>query len=73
MKTIWSHGIIVGEAKDGLGAGARAMPRAFTEREREVIRSRLRAAARDTFRAHGLRRTNVEELARAAGISKSAF
>lgn len=49
------------------------MPRAFTEREREVIRARLRAAARDAFRAHGLRRTNVEELARAAGISKGAF
>lgn len=49
------------------------MPRAFSEREREVIGARLRAAARDAFRAHGLRRTNVEELARAAGISKGAF
>ena len=49
------------------------MPRAFSEREREVIGERLRAAARDAFRAQGVRRTSVEELARAAGISKGAF
>jgi AcrR family transcriptional regulator len=49
------------------------MPRAFSERERGVIRERLRAAGRDAFRAQGLRRTSVEELARAAGISKGAF
>ena len=49
------------------------MPRAFSEREREVIGERLRAAAREAFRAQGVRRTSVEELARAAGISKGAF
>ena len=49
------------------------MPRAFSDREREVIGERLRAAARDAFRAQGVRRTSVEELARAAGISKGAF
>ncbi len=49
------------------------MPRAFSERERGVIQERLRAAGRDAFRAQGLRRTSVEELARAAGISKGAF
>ncbi len=49
------------------------MPRAFSERERELIQERLRAAGRDAFRAQGLRRTSVEELARAAGISKGAF
>ena len=49
------------------------MPRAFSERERGVIQERLRAAGREAFRAQGLRRTSVEELARAAGISKGAF
>ena len=49
------------------------MPRAFSERERGVIQERLRAAGRDAFRAQGLRRTSVEELVRAAGISKGAF
>ncbi len=49
------------------------MPRAFSERERELIQERLRAAARDALRAQGVRRTSVEELARAAGISKGAF
>jgi AcrR family transcriptional regulator len=49
------------------------MPRAFSERERDTIRDLLQGAAREAFRSQGLRRTNVEELARSAGISKGAF
>jgi AcrR family transcriptional regulator len=49
------------------------MPRAFSERERDTIRGQLQAAAREAFRAHGVRRTNVDDLARSAGISKGAF
>src|SRR3954467_6175134 len=49
------------------------MPRAFSERERDAIREQLQGAAREAFRTQGLRRTNVEDLARSAGISKGAF
>jgi len=52
---------------------ARWVPRAFTVEESEAIRSRLKAAAADAFARRGLRRTPVEELARAAVISKGAF
>ncbi|MEZ5407024.1 MAG: TetR/AcrR family transcriptional regulator [Acidimicrobiales bacterium] len=48
-------------------------PRAFTADETDRIRDRLHAAARTSFAAHGLRRTTVDDLARAAGISKGAF
>ena len=49
------------------------MPRAFTEPESVRIRARLAEAARATFAQRGLRGTTVDELARAAGISKGAF
>ena len=49
------------------------MPRAFTEPESVRIRARLAEAARVTFAQRGLRGTTVDELARAAGISKGAF
>ena len=49
------------------------MPRAFSEREKEVIRGRLREHGQRLFSRHGLVKTNVEELAAAAGISKGAF
>jgi AcrR family transcriptional regulator len=49
------------------------MPRAFSERERELIRQKLRAAGRDAFAAYGLKRTAVDDLVRAAGISKGAY
>lgn len=49
------------------------MPRAFTQREKELIGARLLAEGEKQFAAHGLRKTNVEELAQAAGISKGAF
>jgi AcrR family transcriptional regulator len=49
------------------------VPRAFSERERDLIRQRLRAAGRQAFADFGLRRTAVDDLVRAAGISKGAF
>jgi AcrR family transcriptional regulator len=49
------------------------MPKAFTEHEKDVIRQQLLQNGYRLFSAHGLRKTNVEELAVAAGISKGAF
>lgn len=49
------------------------MPKAFTEQERQEIHQRLLAAGRENFVRYGIRRTNIEDLTRAAGISKGAF
>ncbi len=49
------------------------MPKAFTEHEKDLIGKRLLEQGYKQFSAYGLRKTNVEELAKAAGISKGAF
>jgi AcrR family transcriptional regulator len=49
------------------------MPKAFTEKEKELIRKRLLEQGHKQFSAYGLRKTNIEELAEASGISKGAF
>lgn len=49
------------------------MPRAFSAQEREVIAEALLEHGRRLFTAQGLRKTSVEELTKAAGISKGAF
>ncbi len=49
------------------------MPKAFSEREKELIVKRLQEQGYKMFSAHGLKKTNVEEIALAAGISKGAF
>ncbi len=49
------------------------MPKAFTEQEKALIRKRLLEQGYKQFSAYGLRKTNIEELAEAAGISKGAF
>jgi AcrR family transcriptional regulator len=49
------------------------MPRAFTEQERQEIHQRLLTAGRELFIRYGIRRTNIEDLTRSAGISKGAF
>ena len=49
------------------------MPKGFTEHEKEIIRKRLLEQGYKQFSAYGLRKTNIEELAEAAGISKGAF
>jgi AcrR family transcriptional regulator len=49
------------------------MPRAFTDTERVAIRERLLAAGQRLFAQRGIRATTVDQLARAAGISKGAY
>lgn len=49
------------------------MPRAFTDAEREHVRARLIAAAREAVPRTGMRRTPVDALTRVAGISKGSF
>jgi len=49
------------------------MPKAFTPQEKEWIGKRLLEQGYKQFSAYGLKKTNVEELAEAAGISKGAF
>ena len=49
------------------------MPRAFASTERTAIRERLLTVGKDLFARRGIRATTVEQLARAAGISKGAF
>ncbi len=49
------------------------MPKGFSDHEKELIRRRLVEAGYKQFCAHGLKKTNVEELAAAARISKGAF
>jgi AcrR family transcriptional regulator len=49
------------------------MPRIFTEVDRAAIREALVEAGRDHFLRYGLRKTNIAELARAAGIAKGTF
>jgi AcrR family transcriptional regulator len=49
------------------------MPKGFTDHEKELIGKRLLEQGYRQFSAHGLKKTTVEELAAAAGISKGAF
>ncbi|MDR3575692.1 MAG: TetR/AcrR family transcriptional regulator [Anaerolineaceae bacterium] len=49
------------------------MPKGFTEHEKELISKRLIEQGYKLFSAYGLKKTNVEEIAQAAGISKGAF
>jgi AcrR family transcriptional regulator len=49
------------------------MPKGFTDREKGLIRAGLLEKGRELFATYGLKKTNVEELTRAVGISKGAF
>jgi AcrR family transcriptional regulator len=49
------------------------MPKGFSDRERDIIRDKLLARGRERLKTHGIRKTSVEDLTRAAGISKGAF
>jgi AcrR family transcriptional regulator len=49
------------------------MPKGFTEREKAIIREKLLEKGRECFATYGIRKTNVEDLTGAAGISKGAF
>jgi AcrR family transcriptional regulator len=49
------------------------MPKAFTEQEKEMIRSQMREKGKKLFQKQGIKKTSVDELAQAVGISKGAF
>lgn len=49
------------------------MPKGFTDHERAQIHTQLLAKGQELFGLHGIRKTNVEEITRAVGISKGAF
>jgi AcrR family transcriptional regulator len=49
------------------------MPKAFTEHEKELIGKQLLEQGYKLFSAYGIKKTNLEEIAQAAGISKGAF
>lgn len=49
------------------------MPKKFSEQEREWIINKLLTEGRSCFEAHGLRKTSVEELTKASGISQGSF
>jgi AcrR family transcriptional regulator len=49
------------------------MPKGFSDHEKELIGRRLLEQGYRLFSAYGLKKTNVEEIARDAGISKGAF
>ncbi len=49
------------------------MPRVFSETDRQAIRRSLLEQGRKLFLRYGLRKTNVEQLTRAAGIAKGTF
>jgi AcrR family transcriptional regulator len=49
------------------------MPKGFTEQEKAWIRQRLTEQGYRLFSTYGLKKTTVEELSEAAGISKGAF
>jgi AcrR family transcriptional regulator len=49
------------------------MPKAFSEQEKQIINQRLLEQGYKQFSAYGLKKTNIEEIAKAAGISKGAF
>lgn len=49
------------------------MPKAFNEQERQIISQRLLEQGYKQFSAYGLKKTNIEEIAKVAGISKGAF
>ncbi len=49
------------------------MTRAFNEHERKVIRQKLIEKGRELFGTFGLKKTSIEDLVRASGISKGSF
>ncbi len=49
------------------------MPKAWSEREKEIIHRTLRQEGRKLFEKYGLRKTTVDDIVRAARISKGAF
>lgn len=51
----------------------RRMPKAFSEQEKKVIRQQIRDKSKRLFEMYGLRKTSVDDITQAVGISKGAF
>lgn len=49
------------------------MPKAFSNQEKEIIRRRLHEKGTQIFETYGLKKTSVDDLTKAVGISKGAF
>ncbi|MBI5459437.1 TetR/AcrR family transcriptional regulator [Methanobacterium sp.] len=49
------------------------MPRPWSEKEKEIIKKNLLVEARRLFEKYGLKKTTVDEIVRAANISKGSF
>lgn len=49
------------------------MPKAFAEPEKAIIRQQLHDKGQQLFALHGLKKTSVDDLVQAVGISKGAF
>ncbi len=49
------------------------LPKAFSQTEKETIRAQMRAKGKKLFEKHGLKKTSVDEITEAVGISKGAF
>jgi AcrR family transcriptional regulator len=49
------------------------MPKAFSESEKEIIRAQMREKGKKLFEKQGVKKTSVDELSQAVGISKGAF
>ena len=49
------------------------MPKAFAEHEKTIIRQQLHEKGQQLFALHGLKKTSVDDLVQAVGISKGAF
>jgi len=49
------------------------MPKAFSEKEKEFIHQKLIAEGKKLLERFGIQKTTVEDITRAAGISKGAF
>ncbi len=49
------------------------MPKKFTDQERDWIYRKLLTEGRRSFETHGLKKTSVEDLTKAAGIAQGSF
>ena len=49
------------------------MPRAFSDYEKETLRAQMRERGKLLFERQGIKKTSVDELTQAVGISKGAF
>lgn len=49
------------------------MAKAFTDEEKDIIKNKLKLAARECASKYGMKKTTVDELAKEVGISKGAF